>query len=430
MIDEITAIEILALALTFLFVFISVAAVATEEAFRLVSQSRAEIQDESQPRRARNLELLRTDPRAASTLLRLMAMVSQIGQTTTVAMLAVRWLAWPWVIVGLVLNVCLVFVVAEAVPRTLAILNPPRWALLMAGPVRLLLRVWPMRSLVRALLGLANMIVPGRGLGQGPFSPADELIALADAAVEEDVLAQDERDLIQSAIKFRSTIVREVMIPRPDILALGSNISVGHALEVASEAGFSRLPVLGENSDDVVGLIYVKDLIRVELDGKADERVESFMRGAHHVPETKKVSELLKEMQQHQFHMAIAVDEYGGLAGVVTLEDLIEELVGEIVDEYDVEESLVERQSNGTLRVDGRISIDELNELSGLDLPAGDWDTVAGLVFDRFGRVPRIGESCRVDRYTLKVERLQGRRITRVVVAQEVPAEESSFIGN
>ncbi len=411
-------IEAVALVLTFLFVFVSVAAVATEEAFRLVSQNRSDIDDSGQPKRERSLRRLRSDPRAASTFLRLLAMVSQTGQTTTVALLAVRWLSWPWILVVLAINICLVFVLAEAVPRTLAILNPQRWALLMAGPVILLLRLWPVRPVVRGLIGLANMIVPGRGLGMGPFSPAEELIALADAAVEESVLEKDERDLIQSAIKFRDTIVREVMVPRPDMLAVDQSVSVGSALETSSSAGYSRLPALGAVTDEVTGLVYVKDLIRAELDGKAAESVEQLLRPAHHVPETKRVSELLREMQEQKFHMAIAIDEYGGVAGLVTLEDLIEELVGEIVDEYDVEEPLVELQPDGTLRVDGRIAIDELNELAGLALPEGDWDTVAGLVFDRFGRVPKTGESCNVDGYRLRVERLQGRRITRVLVVK------------
>ena len=191
---------------------------------------------------------------------------------------------------------------------------------------------------------------------------------------------------------------------------------------MTSRVGYSRVPAIGENIDDVIGLVYVKDLIRAELDGAADKAVDGVMRSAHFVPETKKVAELLGEMQQNKFHMAIVVDEYGGVAGLVTLEDLIEELVGEIVDEYDVEEALVERLIDGSLRVDARILIDELNDLGSLTLPEGDWDTVGGLVFDIFGRVPTAGEVCELDGYRLKVERTQGRRITRVLVTRLEPA--------
>ncbi len=415
---SIDLVEGIALALTVILVLVSIAAVATEEAFRLVSQNHAEVEEVGRPKQEKSLRRLRGEPRAASTFLRLLAMVSQTGQTTTVALLAVRWLPWQWILVVLAINICVVFVVAEAVPRTLAILNPQRWALLMAGPVLILLRLWPVQPVVRGLIGVANMVVPGRGLGMGPFSPAEELIALADAAVEESVLEKDERDLIQSAIEFKDTIVREVMVPRPDILAVNQVASVGAALETSSSAGFSRLPALGNGPDDVAGLVYVKDLIRAELDGRDAESIEQLLRPARHVPETKRVSALLREMQEEKFHMAIAIDEYGGVAGLVTIEDLLEELVGEIVDEYDVEEPLVERETDGKLRVDGRIAIDELNELAGLALPEGDWDTVAGLVFDRFGRVPKRGESCDVDGYELRVERLQGRRITRVLVVR------------
>ena len=209
-------------------------------------------------------------------------------------------------------------------------------------------------------------------------------------------------------IEFGGTVVREVMVPRTDMITVEREVTVEEALEVSSVVGFSRVPVVGENIDDVVGLVYVKDLIRAELDDNAGQTVERLMRHAHFVPETKKVAELLREMQQDKFHMAIVVDEYGGVAGLVTLEDLIEELVGEIVDEYDVEEALVERLVDGSLRVDARILIDELNDLGTLALPEGDWDTVGGLVFDVFGRVPGAGEVCEVDGYRLKVERASG----------------------
>jgi CBS domain containing-hemolysin-like protein len=231
-------------------------------------------------------------------------------------------------------------------------------------------------------------------------------------------------------IEFGATIVREVMVPRTDMTTVARDVSVADALEVTSAAGFSRVPAVGDNVDDVVGLVYVKDLIRAELDGRAGEKVERLMRPSRFVPETKKVAELLKEMQHEKFHMAIAVDEYGGIAGLVTLEDLIEELVGEIVDEYDVEEPLVERQRDGTLRVDARISIDELNDLAGMELPEGDWDTVGGLVFDRFGRVPAVGDTCDVNGYSLRVERLQGRRITRVTILKPAVVELGASTGD
>ena len=314
------------------------------------------------------------------------------------------------------MNVCVVFVVGEAAPRTLGILHADRAALALTGVVVKLIASAPVRLMARALIGLANIIVPGKGLGKGPFAHPEEIIALADAAVADEVLEPDERDLISSVISFGDTVVREVMVPRPDMTTIMATARIEDALELASAAGYSRLPVIGESVDDVVGLVYVKDMIRAELDDREDEPVSTFERSPKFVPESKKIAELLKEMQLDKFHMAIAVDEYGGVAGLVTLEDLIEELVGEIVDEYDIEEPLVVRQPDGTLRVDARIGIEELNEVANLDLPEGDWDTVGGLVFDQFGRVPYEGETCVCDGYQLKVERVQGRRITKVHV--------------
>jgi CBS domain containing-hemolysin-like protein len=413
------ALDWLAVVAAFGLLMFAVIVVAAEEAFNRSSKARANSLRDDEPRRAPRLERLleRPDDQVRNPL-RLLVVMAQLTQSALVAILAYRFLEQPAVSIVIALNLIVVFVLGEAVPRTLAILNTDQVSLALARPIGLLLRVGPIRLMARALVGLTNIIVPGKGLRQGPFALPEELIELANAAMEGEVIEQAERDLIESVIEFGDTVVREVMVPRTDMITVEREVTVEDALEVTSLVGFSRVPVVGDNIDDVVGLVYVKDLIRAELDGKPDQGVGELMRHAHFVPETKKVDELLREMQQAKFHMAIAVDEYGGVAGLVTLEDLIEELVGEIVDEYDVEEALVERQMDGSLRVDARILIDELNDFAGLQLPEGAWDTVGGLVFDEFGRVPTAGEICEVDGYRLKVERTQGRRITRVLVSQ------------
>ena len=414
-----TAVETLAtVAAVLLLLFVAIT-VAAEEAFARSSTARAASLTDNAPRRAARLERLLSLPDdTVRNPLRLLVVMAQLLQSALVAILAVGLLSQPWSTVVIGVNLVVVFVLGEAVPRTLAILNVDRVALSLARPIGLLLRIAPIRLLARTLIGLTNIIVPGRGLRQGPFALPEELIALADAAVEDEVIEPAERDLIESVIEFGGTIVREVMVPRTDMTTVDRDVKAADALEISSIVGFSRVPVVGENIDDVVGLVYVKDLIRAELDDNTDRTVDQLLRRAHFVPETKKVAELLKEMQQDKFHMAIVVDEYGGVAGLVTLEDLIEELVGEIVDEYDVEEALVERLVDGSLRVDARIPIDELNDLGALTLPEGDWDTVGGLVFDVFGRIPGAGEVCEVDGYRLKVERVHGRRITRVLVTR------------
>ena len=242
---------------------------------------------------------------------------------------------------------------------------------------------------------------------------------MADVAVEEEVIEKEERALIHSIIEFGDTVVREVMVPRPDMVNVEASAGVSDVMEVAITAGYSRLPVYEQNVDDIVGLVYVKDLIRAgREDGRADRAVREFMRTAKFVPETKRVAELMREMQKEKLHMAIVVDEYGGTAGLVTLEDLIEELVGEIVDEYDVEDPAFEPLPDGDVRVNGRMPIDEVNELLHAELPEGDWDTIAGFVFNLLGHVPTEGETVDYNGHRLRAEKVQGRRIGRVRITR------------
>ncbi len=415
--------DAIALAAAIVLLGLAVVLVAAEEALDRFSRVRAESLIEAEPKRARRLARLLEAPEATRNPLRLIILSAQLVEAVLVALLAGRLLSTPWMVAVIAINTIVVFVVAETVPRTMAILHTERVALSAAAPVDLLLRLAPVRMLARGLIGLTNGIVPGGGLRTGPFALPEELIAFADAAVEDEVIEQNERDLIESVIEFGATIIREVMVPRTDMTTLDRGVSVEEALELASTAGFSRFPVVGQNVDDIVGLVYVKDLIRAELDGRPDQPIGGLLRATWFVPETKKAADMLQEMQDEKFHMAVAVDEYGGIAGLVTLEDLIEELVGEIVDEYDVEEAMLDPLRDGTYRVDARMLIDELNTAVGIELPQGDWDTVGGLVFDLFGRVPTLGEECEVEGYRLRVEQVHGRRIQKVVVVPRQPVE-------
>ncbi len=410
--------EILALLLVLALLVMIVVLAMAESALTHTSVIRAEALADEEPKRAARLQVLLETPEQVLNPLRLVILSAQLVEMAIVTALALRWTTTAVAVGVIAVNVAVVFL-AEVGPRTQGVLHADRYALALSGPVARTVGSPPVRLLARSLIGIANVVVPGKGLPKGPFAHAEEFIALADAAVQDAVIEPEERDLIESVIEFGDTIVRGVMVPRTDMTTVDGDLTIEQALEISSLAGYSRLPVVGVNVDDVLGLAYVKDLIRAELDDNHEDpspNVASIMRAARFVPETKRVNQLLREMQQESFHMAIVVDEYGGVAGLVTLEDLIEELVGEIVDEYDVEESLVERQPDGSLRVDGKLPIDELNDLAGLDFSEGEYDTVAGLVFDRFGRVPLVGESCETDGYILRVERVQARRITRVHV--------------
>jgi CBS domain containing-hemolysin-like protein len=316
-----------------------------------------------------------------------------------------------------------IFVIAEAVPKIYALIETDRAATATAPIVHALALVLPLRWLTRMLIGLANVVVPGRGRKAGPTVTEEELLALAGVAAQDLVIDADERVFIESILDFGDTVVREVMVPRPDMVTVSADFRVTDAMEVVILNGFSRVPVSGQSIDDLVGIAYAKDLMRAERDGRGEVTIGTIMRTAHFVPETKKVAEMLREMQALKFHMAIVIDEYGGTAGLVTLEDLIEELVGEIADEYDVDEQRTEQLADGSLRVDASMNLDEVNDLLGAELPEGDWDTVGGLLFGLLGHVPNEGETVDADGYRLRAERVQGRRIRRVCITKLEPVE-------
>jgi CBS domain containing-hemolysin-like protein len=318
------------------------------------------------------------------------------------------------VLIGTVLNVVVFFILTEALPKTWAVLNPERVALLTARPVRWLVRFWPLRIMSRAFIGITNVIIRGKGLKQGPFVSENELLGIVQTAADDEVIEHEERELIESVIEFGDTVVREVMVPRTDMVTVDAEDTVEDSVALAIDQGYSRMPVCGAGIDDIVGVVYTKDLVRAERAGRGAEPVARIMRKAHFVPETKKVDRMLREMQAGKNHLAVVVDEYGGTAGIVTLEDLLEELVGDIRDEFDLEDPDVVTLGDGALRVHGRMPISELNDMLTADLPDDDWDTVGGLIFSKLGHVPTVGEEVEVDGHRLVVERLQGRRITRV----------------
>ena len=253
-----------------------------------------------------------------------------------------------------------------------------------------------------------------RGRNGAPAVSEDDLIALTDAAAEADSIEDAERDMIASALALDRTVVREVMAPRADMVTVDADMTVTAALEIAIARGLSRLPVCRHDIDDVVGVVLLKDLARTERSGGGERLVRDSMRRAMFVPETKRVDELLLEMRTAGGHLAVVVDEYGGTAGLVTLEDLVEELVGEIVDEFDRPEPLLQPLAGGEALVHGRMPVDQLNTLVDAELPDDDWDTVGGLIFSTLGHVPEVGETVEVDGLKLRVEHMQGRRITQV----------------
>jgi putative hemolysin len=389
-----------------------------ETALGRMPKTRAQVLDAEGRRGARRLLELAGRPDQFLNPLLFALLVSQLAQATLVGIVAERLWGLAGLAIGMAIDIVVVFV-ATASARTWAVLNPDRAALAAAGPVSALIRFPLLRLTTRALIGLTNVLLPGKGLKQGPYVSEEELLAVAELGVEEGVIEEQERALIESIIEFGDTVVREVMVPRPDMVTVGQDFRVADVMEVVLLNGYSRLPVVGDSIDDVVGITYAKDLMRAERDGEEDLPVAQLVRAARYVPETKRVPDMLREMQGDKFHMAIVVDEYGGTAGLVTLEDIIEELVGEIVDEFDVEDPLVEPLAGGGVRVDARTALDEVNELLHAELPEGDWDTIGGLLYHQLGHVPVEGESVVVEGWLLTAQRIQGRRIGRVRITRQ-----------
>jgi CBS domain containing-hemolysin-like protein len=390
-----------------------------ETALTRMNKVKAMTLAEEQPRRGRALLRLVGHPERFLNPLLLVVLVCQLVQATLVGVLAERLFGAWGIAIATLFNVVLVFVIAEAAPKTWALQHPEQSALLAARPVAALVRFPPIRGISRALIGLTNVILPGKGLKKGPFVSEEELLAFADVALEEEVIEHEERQLIESVIDFGDIVAREVMVPRLDMVTVPKSMPVHDAVDVAITHGFSRLPVVGDTVDDVVGIVYAKDLMRAEREGRSAEPVVKITRPAHFIPETKPVSDLMREMQKGKFHMAILVDEYGGIAGLATLEDLIEELIGDIVDEYDTESAKVEKLPDGSYRINGSVPIDELNDLLGSDIPHDDWDTVGGFVLGKLGRVPETAESVGHLQWKFTVEEVDGRRVALVKVTED-----------
>ncbi len=344
--------------------------------------------------------------------------VCQIVQATLWGILAGRLFGGWGVAIGIVLNVVIFFVLTEAMPKTYAVLYPQKAALLTARPTAALVAFPPLRWISNWLIRFTNVLVRGKGLEQGPFVSEQELLGIVEVAAEDGVVEHEERELIESIIEFGDTVAREVMVPRPDMVVIEGECTVTQALDTAISHGYSRVPVLSDD-DEVLGLAYTKDLMRVEREGGGSRPVTELLRKARFVPENKPVARLMREMQAEQFHLALVVDEYGEIAGMVTLEDCLEELVGDIIDEHDVEDAEVQRLADGDYLVDGAMSIDDLNDLLGTRLPDDDWDTVGGFVFNTLEHVPEEGEWIVHDGWRFTAAEVEGLRIRQVKVTVE-----------
>ncbi len=401
-----------------------------EAAFMRMSRARAgELLDEGRPG-AKALVRVVGDTAAYLSVLSFLRVIAESTVAVMVTLAVVDRVDGTWqpFLIAIGIMALISFAVVGVSPGTLGAQHSTRVALAAAPTAIWLRRI--LGPFSRMLIALTNAVTPGKGFRDGPFESESELRDLVDMARDSSLIEAGEREMLHSVFELGDTVAREVMVPRTDMVAIDEDRSCRQAMSLFLRSGYSRIPVVGEDVDDIIGLLYLKDVIRrVNADPDAGAlSITELMRPMPFVPESKPVDDLLREMQRDQTHFAVVVDEYGGTAGLVTIEDILEEIVGEITDEYDRESSEVEDLGDGRMRVLATLHVDDLAQLFDVDLDEDEVDTVAGLMGKVTGRVPILGSTCEVAGLRLTAERMSGRRhrIETVVVERVATAAENT----
>jgi CBS domain containing-hemolysin-like protein len=413
----------LRVAIFFLSVVLLFLAAAAQVALVYIDRARLRhMLEEGTPRASALLRLLDEPSSSLSTILFVHTLALCAGAAAAFWLDLDIWIITgvPWIAIVLGVVELVVLLMAQFLGRVLALARPELIALTFVRPVELLNRVLfvvlaPLNALERTLRRLLKV---QRGL-----TPADAEDRLRHLVEGNSDLEEDEREMIASVIELGEQPVREVMVPRIDIVAAPATSTVRDVVDRIVESGHSRVPLFDGTIDNIIGVVYAKDLLRFLRDSSQTAPVRPLAREASYVPETKKVDDLLHEMQQTRVHVAIVVDEYGGTAGLITIEDLIEEIVGEIRDEYDVEEAMIEEVSDREALFDARVSIRDVNDTLDLDIEDEDFDTLGGLLYHELGKVPNVGDEVRVDGAVVTVLSTTGRRVRKVRVTKVMPTE-------
>jgi putative hemolysin len=392
---------------------------AAETALTTISHFKLKDLVAEDEQKALKIDRLLADPNTYLTTILIVNTISVIVVSSMATMLALR-VSTNWgTLLAILLSSLIVLIFCEILPKTAALQNPLRLARFIVRPVRTV--AWLLRPLVWFLNAFTAFLVRAFGghvRHQGPFVTEEELRMLVNYGEEEGVLEQEETEMINSIFEFADTTVREVMVPRIDMVTLASDATVNQAVDVALEGGFSRIPVYEESEgvDEIIGVLYTKDLLRQLREGHQAIPVRDLVRPAYFVPETKKLDELLREIRQNRIHMVVVVDEYGSVAGLVTIEDLVEEIVGDIQDEYDHEEKLYEQVNENEYVFEAKISIYDFNELMDMHLDDSDYETLGGFVYAQLGKIPSAGDTIEFEKLKFTVLATRGRRITKIRV--------------
>ncbi len=402
---------------------------AVDAAFSSFSRARADELAAEGRTGARRLVAMLEDRAPYLNTLILLRLLCEVAAIVLVALQVQSWLeSWSAsVLTAIGIMLVISFVVIGVAPRTLGRQHEEPVALATAVPLHLITRV--LGPLPKLLILVGNALTPGRGFREGPFSTETELRELVDLAEASAVIESGERRMIHSVFELGDTTVREVMVPRNDVVYIERHKNLRQAMSLFLRSGFSRVPVIDSNLDDILGIAYLKDVVRRDFeapDVEFTQRIEEVMRPPYWVPESKPVDELLAEMQQRRVHLAVVVDEYGGTAGLITIEDLLEEIVGEITDEYDEAEVETEWLDDGSVRVSSRFPVDDLEELFGFDVEEEDVDSVGGLMAKHLGLVPIAGSQVVAHGLRFEAEQAAGRRnkIGTIRISRVEPASE------
>jgi len=416
------------LQLILLVIMLILCALASASETALTSVSRIKLKNlvEEGDKKAQEIEQILANPNVFLSTILIVNSVATIIASSLATILALRFFqAWGDIIETILLSL-LVLIFCEITPKTAAVQNPLRWARALIGPVRG--AAWLLRPVVWILGKITNALVRllgGQAVRHGPFVTEEELRLLVTVGEEEGVLEEAETEMIHSIFEFADTPVREVMIPRIDIVALESTITLNEAVDQALEGGFSRIPVYEETIDNIIGILYTKDMLKQLREGHAAQPIRNLVRPAYFVPETKKLDDLLREIRQKRVHMVIVIDEYGSVSGLVTIEDLMEEIVGDIQDEYDREEKLYEQVNAHEYIFSAKISIDEFNEIMDTKLEHEDYDTLGGFLYAQLDKIPVAGDTVTFGHYRFTILTTRGRRIVRVQVERLSTPEHS-----
>jgi len=400
---------------------------AAETAFTSISRIKLKNLIEEGDKRAASIEHLLAKPNGFLATILVFNSVAVIVSSSMATVLALRLSAnWGELLSSVFLSL-FVLIFCEITPKTAAVQNPLRWARILVNPVRS--AVWLLRPVVWLLSAITSLFLPmmGRQIKhRSPFVTEEELRLLVTVGEEEGVLEEEETEMIHSIFEFADTTVREVMIPRIDMITLSSEATVIEAVDLALQGGYSRIPVYEDSAgiDEIIGILYTKDMLKQMREGHNTLPIRDLVRLAYFVPETKKLDDLLREIRQSRTHIVMVVDEYGSIAGLVTIEDLVEEIVGDIQDEYDNEEKLYERISEDEYIIDAKVSIDEFNELMDMKLEDTDYETLGGFVYAQIDKIPNMGDVVTFDHVTFTVLAKRGRRITKIRVQRRHPKRE------